>query len=271
VPHLVITGISGFLGGEVARRAMAAGWVVTGTYHRRPVEMAGATTAALDVRDPEAVAAVFDRTRPDAVVHTAYVKGGDEGEATIVAGTAHVAASARRHRARLVHVSTDVVFGGRSEPYGVDDRVDPIDDYGRAKAAAERLVRDEERAVIVRTSLLYSIVRPCLAVQMVTEAGADRRFFVDEFRCPTLVEDLAVGLVALAADATTGVVHLNAAEVVSRYEFARLIAAHHGMAADTVTAGSAAAFGTNRPGRVVLTPSVPGYRDVSDVLKPHSS
>ncbi len=245
--------------------------MVTGTFHQRPVEIAGATSVALDVRDAEAVAAVFDRARPDAVVHTAYVKGTETSETTIVAGTSHIAAAARRHGARLVHMSTDAVFAGRPEPYGVEDRVDPVDDYGRAKAAAERVAGGDGRAVIVRSSLLYSVVRPCPVVQMVTEAGPDSRFFVDEYRCPTLVEDLAVGLVRLAAEDTSGVVHLNAAEAVSRYEFACLIAAHYGMATDTVTAGTAAAYGAPRPGRLVLTPSVRGYRGVSEVLTRRSS
>ena len=168
-------------------------------------------------------------------------------------------------------MSTDVVFGGRTAPYATDDPPDPVDDYGLAKAAAERVVGEVERALIVRTSLLYSIARPCPVVQMVTDAGPDTRFFVDEYRCPTLVEDVADGLVRLAADDTTGIVHLNAAEVVSRYEFACLIAAHHGMAADAVTAGTGSTHTARRPRRVALIPSVPGCRDASEVLRPRSS
>lgn len=270
VSNLVVTGMSGFLGGEVARRAVARGWVVTGTHYRRANDIAGATSVALDVRDAGAVAALFERVRPDAVVHTAYVKDGPAREATIVDGTANIAAAARRYDVRMVHVSTDLVFGGRPEPYGVDDTPDPVDAYGRDKAAAERLVPDE-RAVVVRSSLLYSIERACPAIEMVNESGVDRRFFVDEYRCPTVVEELAAGLVTLATDATTGVVHLNAAEVVSRYDFARLVAAHHGRAAETVQPGTLAAHPAPRPGRVALTPSVTGYRDVSEVLRPRSS
>jgi dTDP-4-dehydrorhamnose reductase len=271
VPKLLVTGMSGFLGAEVARRATGRGWVVTGTHHRRPVAVGGVTSVALDVRDAEAVAELFERVRPDAVVHTAYVKGGPASEATIVAGTAHVVTAARRQHARLVHMSTDLVFGGRAEPYGPHDRPDPVDDYGRAKAAAERLVGDDERAVVVRSSLLYSVTRPCPAVQMVTQAGPDSRFFVDEYRCPTLVEDVADGLVTLAANDATGVVHLNANEVVSRYDFACLIAAHTGMAIEIVTPGSASTHAIRRPGRVALTPSVLGYRNASEVLRPRSS
>jgi dTDP-4-dehydrorhamnose reductase len=114
VSNLVVTGMSGFLGGEVARQAVARGWVVTGTHYRRAIEIVGATSSALDVRDPHAVAALFERVRPDAVVHTAYVKDGPAREATIVDGTAHVVAVARRHDVRIVHVSTDLVFAGPS-------------------------------------------------------------------------------------------------------------------------------------------------------------
>jgi dTDP-4-dehydrorhamnose reductase len=271
VSNLVVTGMSGLLGAEVARRAVAGGWVVTGTYHHRPTEVAGATSVSLDVRDAEAVATLFERVRPDAVVHTAYLQTGPASEATIVDGTTHVVSAARHHGARLVHMSTDLVFGGRAEPYRVDDPPDPLDDYGRAKTAAERRVLDDERAVVVRSSLLYSIERSCPAVQMVIEAAGNQRFFVDEFRCPTLVEDVATGLVTLAADDTVGIVHLNAASVVSRYDFARLIAAHHGLDPGTVRAGTIADHPARRPGRVALRPSVPGYRDASEVLRPRSS
>jgi dTDP-4-dehydrorhamnose reductase len=106
---------------------------------------------------------------------------------------------------------------------------------------------------------------------MVIGAGPNSRFFVDEFRCPTLVEELAAGLVALAGDETTGVVHANAAEVVSRYDFARLVAAHEGLAADAVRPGTLASHPAPRPGRVALVPSTTGYRNVSDVLRPRSS
>jgi dTDP-4-dehydrorhamnose reductase len=207
--------------------------------------------------------------RPDAVVHTASVQHGQDSEATIVAGTANVAGAGPD--VRLVHVSTDMVFGGRPAPYGVDDAPDPIDEYGRAKATAEEMLAGHERAVVVRPSLLYSIERPCPAVAMVLEARTECHFFVDEYRCPTLVEDLAAGLVALAASTETGVVHLNAPEAVSRFEFARLVAAHYGVAVSEVQAGRAADHATPRPGRVVLVPSAGGYRGVRDVLTPRSS
>ena len=110
----------------------------------------------LDVRDAGAVAAFVGRLRPDAIVHTAYVRDGPTARAVNVDGS-DGGRRGRRRGARLVHVSTDVVFDGRlGRPYREDDAVSPITDYGRTKADAEQAVlRRAPGAVVVRTSLIY--------------------------------------------------------------------------------------------------------------------
>src|SRR3954469_20076047 len=140
---LLVTGATGFLGGEVARQASARGWNVVG--------LAG--SADFDIRDAEAVAAAFERSRPDRVIHTAYRQ--DDRTVTFD-GAVNVATAAARVNARLVHVSTDVVFSGRlHRPYRETDRPDPVTEYGQAKADAERAIADvAPGAAIVRTSLL---------------------------------------------------------------------------------------------------------------------
>ena len=95
--------------------------------------------------------------RPAAVIHTAYRQDGDGARETTVDGAEAVAAAAREAGARLVHMSSDVIFDGRKPaPYAEDDPPSPITDYGRAKADAERLVAAAHPdAVLVRTSLIY--------------------------------------------------------------------------------------------------------------------
>ena len=94
---------------------------------------------------------------PDVIVHTAYRRDGPTAQAVTVDGTAHVANAAVAQGARLLHLSTDVVFDGRAgRPYREPDRLCPVSDYGRAKTAAEHLVRTiAPGALIVRTSLIY--------------------------------------------------------------------------------------------------------------------
>ena len=78
---------------------------------------------------------LFERLRPDVVIHTAYRQ--DEDDVNTV-GSENVARAAAAVGARLVHLSTDVVFDGRKgAPYVEDDPVSPVTDYGRAKAEAE--------------------------------------------------------------------------------------------------------------------------------------
>ena len=128
-PRLLVTGGTGYLG---ARRRR-------GRRRRRMGRHAPSVRRDLDVRDAAAVAAFVDRLRPDAIVHTAYVRDGPTARAVNVDGSAAVAAAAGS--ARLVHVSTDVVFDGRlGRPYREDDAASPITDYGRTKADAERAV-----------------------------------------------------------------------------------------------------------------------------------
>ena len=119
----------------------------------------------LDVRDGVAVARLMADLRPAAVIHTAYDMTSPEAmQPVIVEGTRHVAAAAAALGARLVTMSTDVVFDGEHGPYCEADLPNPITPYGRAKAEAERAVAGLcPEAAMVRTSLIYGFDPPIRA------------------------------------------------------------------------------------------------------------
>lgn len=220
--RLFVTGRTGYLGAEVARIAAAAGWEV------EPAER-------VEIRDAQAVRSAMVAGAPEAVVHTAYRQDGDDARQTNVDGSLNVARAAREVGARLVHVSSDVIFRGDSGvPLTEADPVDPITDYGRTKAAAEVVVAaSDPGAVMVRTSLIYGggeASRHELLALAAAHGDADLAFFDDEVRCPILVEDLASALVELAAAPdVTGPLHVAGPDAVTRLEFAQLVAAHHGL------------------------------------------
>ncbi len=111
---MLLTGGFGLLGGAIRAhldRHSEAGWAVVAP-----------SSGEMDVRDADAVMRAVERIRPAAVVHTAYRR---EERDTIVDGSANMAAAAAAHGARLVHMSTDVVFAGRERPYTEDDPLDP--------------------------------------------------------------------------------------------------------------------------------------------------
>jgi dTDP-4-dehydrorhamnose reductase len=207
---------------------------------------------ALDVRDPEAVERLVRDLRPAAVINTAYRESGEEARAVNVEGSRNVARAAAGVGARLVHVSTDLVFDGAlGRPYTEDDEPRPIMEYGRQKLAGERAVREElPDALVVRTSLIYGGAQPSRHERLVLDAVDGRaraRFFRDELRNPVQVGDLAAALIELAGSDAGGTLHVAGADAVSRYEFARLVAAAARCDPDALASGLAAEHPDPRP------------------------
>ncbi len=232
---MLITGGSGYLGRWVAELARKD-WDVTASYGHKPGDLDGVAWRQLDVRDADAVTALVTADQPAVIVHTAAVNPGlgTDFEGVNVAGTANVAKAAAGVGARLVHISTDVVFDGRRGNYREEDPIRPLNEYGRSKAAAEQAVVDSgAHAVIVRTSLIYGW-RPTVAraAQWMIDA-LDRREIVrlwsDEMRCPIWVESLANALVELASSDYTGMLHVAGAEKMSRYQFGVALLRFHGV------------------------------------------
>lgn len=247
--RLLVVGASGFLGAQVCRQAVGAGWSVVGTYHSGPVEVPGVETRRLDVTDRTAVRELVARVRPEAVVGTPYRYG---DWAVTADGAAHVAYAAAEAGARLVHVSSDAVHAGRPEPYADDEPPSPIFPYGAAKAAAETAVRVlDPGAVLVRTSLIVG--EGSKQIQLCREALAGRAsLFTDELRCPIDVTDLAAAVLELLGTDYAGPLNVAGPDAVSRAELGLLVAAHAGIDPAGMKTTSGAAAGVLRPAEVRL-------------------
>jgi dTDP-4-dehydrorhamnose reductase len=193
--------------------------------------------------------------RPDVVVHTAYVQSDWHVTAT---GSAHLAAAAERVGARVVLVSSDVVFSGADGLYAESAPPDPVSPYGAAKAAAETVVLAVcADAVVARTSLILGDGRSQHEdLFRDLAAGADGVLFEDERRCPVHVSDLAAALVELAGTDLTGVLHVGGADAMSRHDLGRLVALREGLDASRLRAGSRAALGVPGPVDVRLDSSL---------------
>jgi dTDP-4-dehydrorhamnose reductase len=207
-PRLHLTGGTGFLGSEIRRQAPHATW------------------ERAEIRDAGAVRSLFARLRPEVVIHTAYRQDGPGAEAITVEGAANVARAAREVGARLVHLSTDVVFDGlKGVPYVEDDVVCPVTDYGRSKAESEqRVLSAHAEALIVRTSLIVGGQGFAPSRHELVAQDSAMSFYEDEIRCPVQVADLASALLELAELDLGGALHVAGVDAVSRAELAELVA-----------------------------------------------
>jgi dTDP-4-dehydrorhamnose reductase len=254
---LYVTGSSGFLGRHIVNGVPAERW-----------ELVAQTSQALDFRNRESVLGVIGDWRPTVIIHTAYRKN---DRSSNVDATRHVAEAASLVGSRLIHVSTDALFAGRSDPYTERDTPTPVHEYGREKAEAEQIVASLcHNAVVVRTSLLIGgnqrsgrqrsgqqLSGHEIAVGDAIHGRSPITFFTDEVRSPVLVDELAAALTDLAArPEITGVLHLGGPDPISRADLALMIARRHGWDTARLKFGTLAESGLSRPGHVVLDSSL---------------
>ncbi len=177
--------------------------------------------ARLDVRDREAVYSLVDAFRPQAIIHTAGSNRSPDMEAVIIDGATHVVAAAGRCQARLIHLSSDVVFDGRRAPYREGDPVSPLHAYGLAKAKAESIVAGYEEQVTVRTSLIYGLEvmdRSTEWIAATLKSGQEVTLFEDQWRNPIWAESLSQACLELIELSYRGVLHIAGEQEMTRAE-----------------------------------------------------
>lgn len=188
----------------------------------------------LDITDAEAVAAAV--AGYDVVLNAAAYTAVDQAEtdedaALAINGAAveNLARACAAVGAKFVHFSTDYVFqGDATEPYDEDAARDPLNAYGRTKAAGEiaALEAHPEGSYVIRTAWLYGAAGGNFAKTMVKLAGSHPEITVvdDQRGQPTYTRDLAAKAVELIdADAPAGIYHGTSSGECTWFDFAREI------------------------------------------------
>ncbi len=192
----------------------------------------------LDITNRADVKSLASAYKPDIIINTAAMTDVDGCETDKVAawsinvdGLKNLIIAARRiDGCRVVQISTDYIFDGKSGPYDEQSRAAPLSYYGKSKLAAENaLISSAVKGIIVRTQVLYGTgyeIRPNFVSWVLSqlEIGAPFRVVDDQTGNPTLADDLAWGILKLLERNCEGVYHVSGTEALDRFSFARKIA-----------------------------------------------
>ncbi len=238
--RLLITGVTGLLGVNLAWEAWQAGHEVLGLAGRRALPKAPFPVWQADLAQPGALAALWPRLRPDAVVHTAALaqvdaceKQPDLAERLNAHLPGEVARLAQQAGVPLIHLSTDAVFDGQRGDYTEDHPPNPLSVYARTKLTGERAVLAAyPQAAVVRVNFFgWSLSGTrSLAEWFLNNlrAGKPMRGFTDVFFCPLLANHLARLLLEMLERGLSGLYHATGAGCLSKYAFGVALAERFG-------------------------------------------
>jgi dTDP-4-dehydrorhamnose reductase len=257
--RILLTGANGFIGYYLSKQLIERGYEVIAT-GRGDCRLPFAVNRyfiyeSMDFTDPFSVHDVFDKYRPEIVVHAGAMSKPDECEqnqwqayVTNVEGTVTMLLNAGEYKSFFVFVSTDFIFDGTKGMYNEDDLPGPVNFYGKTKWEAEAAVKEYEYDwSIVRTILVYgkSISGKANILTIVKEKlekGEEYSVVNDQVRTPTYVEDLAAGIISIVEKKSKGIYHLSGKDILTPYDMACLVADHFGLNKSFIKKVTAADF-----------------------------
>lgn len=214
---------------------------VTGPRGRLGSELVRRDCIPLDLSITQDVAKLYlqiDYFRPDVIINCAAytkvdlcetVEGLKEAILVNTRGAENLLRNPNRSY-RLIHLSTDYIFSGQHGPYGEKSKdYRPVNGYGYSKLGGDVLVQTEpfpQKDTIVRTTGLYGGSDDFVGHELMVLKEVGSFDAVDNlFGNQTYIPDLADGLLELARlEHPPKILNIASKEVVSRYEFAKMVA-----------------------------------------------
>ena len=233
---ILVTGANGLLGYKLIQLLSSKAEITTIATGRKKIN--GLPTHVqfyeLDVTDHDQTLDVLNKTKPDGVIHTAAMTQVDQCETeqelcwkANVTGVENVIEACERNNVHLVHVSTDFIFDGSHGPLDETALPKPVNFYGESKLAGELAVQKSKITwAILRTVLVYGITPDLsrsnivLWVKKSLENGKTINVVNDQWRTPTLAEDLAMGCYLAASKKVSGIYHISGEEMMTPFDIA---------------------------------------------------
>jgi dTDP-4-dehydrorhamnose reductase len=229
----LITGSNGLLGQKLIYTLLKRNdikIIATSIGENRIKHKEGYTYVPLDITDKAQVNSVIEKYKPDVIINTAAMTNVDACEskhnectALNVNAVQYLIDAIGKSSTHFIHLSTDFVFDGeKGSEYVETDTPNPLSYYAQSKYEAEKIIeKSNVKWAIVRTIIIYGMVDNMSRSNIVLWAkdaltkGQKINVVDDQFRSPTLAEDLADGCISIADKGATGIYHLSGSETMS--------------------------------------------------------
>jgi dTDP-4-dehydrorhamnose reductase len=240
---VLVTGSNGLLGQKLTdyyKKQADIQLIATARGEDRYADKTGYTYESLDITQYEEVKTILAKHKPDVVINTAAMTNVDACEsdhagcdALNVDAVKYLVTECNANGAHLVHVSTDFIFDGTHGPVTEDEKPNPLSYYGRSKYLAEMMVREHCASwSILRTVLVFGVVSDMSRSNIVLwakgnlEQGKTLNVVGDQFRTPTLAEDLAQGCALAAAKKAKGIYNISGSDFMSVFDLVYRVASY---------------------------------------------
>ncbi|MEM9985858.1 MAG: SDR family oxidoreductase [Bacteroidota bacterium] len=224
--RILLTGSNGLLGQKIVSQLLERKnleFLATARNQNRHPQRGQFAFLSLDITDPIQIESALNDFEPEVVINTAAQTQVDfcednreECDLVNITAVEHLAKACQKHSVKLVHISTDFVFDGAAGPYREGAEPNPVNYYGQSKLLGEQaLVGSGADYVILRTILLYGITSSMSRSNIVLwakgalEQGKVIKAVNDQWRCPTLAEDLAYASIEAAIRPVSGLYHIS--------------------------------------------------------------
>ncbi len=259
---ILITGSNGLLGQKLVAYYTSAellqkySLIATSRGENRIKKQQNFTFQSLDMSDATSVMAVFEQYQPDAIIHTAALTQVDECEIQREACWLHnviavenLVKACEKYNTFLLHLSTDFIFDGEAGPYSEAAQPNPISYYGESKLASEKIVQQAQCPwAIARTVLVFGMSEAMsrsniiLWVKKSLEEGKTIQVVSDQWRTPTLAEDLAKGCALIVEKEAQGIFNISGKEMLTPYDMAIQTADYFGLDKSLIVETDASKF-----------------------------
>lgn len=256
--RILVTGSNGLLGQKLTQRLQRDEEVYPIATARGPsaVPLTRGEFHVLDITNGEEVKKVVQATRPEVIINTAAMTQVDDCEtqrdacwAANVTAVEHLVKGCASMGIHLVHVSTDFIFDGSHGPLDENETPAPVNFYGESKLAAERIILESNISwTILRTVLVFGVTRDMsrsnivLWVKKSLEQKKTIQVVNDQWRTPTLAEDLAEGCYLAARKRARGIYHISGKDFLSPYDIAIRTAEFFGLDKSLIKATDSTKF-----------------------------